>query len=477
MKQLIAFVLCVYLCTACIGQEAVKAGLPTNARFEAKVDAYVRQYIDLDIFSGVVLVAENGQPIYQKAFGLANREKNTPNNLNTRFDIGSINKFMTKVVILQLIQEGKVKPNDNLGKYLKGFPETAAAEITIQHLMSHKSGYGDYMQQPGFFSRSKSEQTIGAIIEMVKKMPLMFKPGEEQEYSNAGYILLGGIIETVTGKSYYENIKERIVNPLGMNDTIVDDAKASSPNRAIGYLKTMKGELEDNEEMFLIPTPAGGFLTTAADLLKFFEAAFYSDKLLTESGRKLDDGFAFFERARQNGNAIPIAGGFQGANAVVFNILKDHKTIIVLANMDEPVAEHLGSGIFRIMNGKDPDKPSLPAMQSVYRAFKEKGTGYLKQNFDELTSNFNRQGPKDMILNNVGYNLLSSGQTDDAIQVFKLNTELFPNIANCWDSYGEALLMKGDKAAALAAYKKALSIKPDLPSAKDAVKKLESEQP
>lgn len=475
LKRVLTCLFCLVLGVACYGQKADKTSLSDISRLEPKVDALVKQYTDLDIFSGVVLIAENGRPVYHKAFGKADRRKNVSNTLRTRFDIGSINKLMTKVVILQLVQEGKLKLDDPMGKHLEGFPPNASEKVTVRHLLEHSSGYGDYMQQPGFFERPKNEQTIGAIIEMIREMPLMFEPGEEREYSNAGYVLLGGIIESVTGKSFYQNMKERITEPLGMKDTIVDETKEAAPQRAVGYLKTMTGRLEDNEGILMVPTPAGGFITTAADLLKFVEAYFYTEKLVGDETKKLEEAHAFLEKARKNGNAIPVAGGFEGANAVVYNILRDQQSIIVLANMDEPVAEHLAAGIFRIISGKEPAKPALPPMQRVYTAFIEKGIEYVKKNFDELTSNFSPQRPKDMLLNNVGYNLLFAGKVDEAIRIFRLNTELFPEVANCWDSLGEALLKKGDRAGALKAYKKALSIRPDMPTAIEAVRKLESE--
>ncbi|HPR01965.1 MAG TPA: serine hydrolase domain-containing protein, partial [Saprospiraceae bacterium] len=178
-----------------------------------KIDALVKQYQDLDIFSGVVLVAEKGEPVYQKAFGQSNREHGTANTMSTYFDIGSINKLFTKVLVMQLIEEGKIQPDDLLGKFLNGFPEEAATKVTIKELIDHTSGYGDYMQEPGFFDLPKSEQTIPALVERIRKMPLDFEPGTEWQYSNAGYLLLGGIIEEVTGKPFYQNILDRIVIP------------------------------------------------------------------------------------------------------------------------------------------------------------------------------------------------------------------------------------------------------------------------
>jgi tetratricopeptide (TPR) repeat protein len=141
--------------------------------------------------------------------------------------------------------------------------------------------------------------------------------------------------------------------------------------------------------------------------------------------------------------------------------------------MDEPVAENIAEGILSIVRGQKPDEPVLPAQQLVWSALIEKGPEYVKQNFEDLTRNFHPTDPKDIILNSIGYDLIFEGNLEDAISVFELNVELFPEAANCYDSLGEALLKIGDKSKALKKYKKALELDPELPSAKIMVKEIE----
>ncbi len=443
----------------------------SKMNLDPKIDQLVKAYQDLDVFSGVVLVAQNGVPVYHKAFGLANREANIPNTLQTKFDIGSMNKTFTKVVVFQLVEAGKLKLGDPLGMYLSGFPEVAAKNITIEQLLNHTAGFGDY-HTPGFFDAPRSEKTIAAIAEKAKNMPLLFEPGTDQSYSNLGYILLGAIIEKVTGKTYHENVKERIIQPLELRDTYVED-KDRVPQRSIGYFKNMKGELENNEGFLEIPNPDGGFQSTTLDILKFYREYHYGHKLLKPETKKLDEMWAFMQEHQTTGGAIPHAGGFEGANTVIFEVLRDKISVIVFANMDEPVAEQLGVGILSIIRGKEPQQPSLPATQNVYQAMQEHGLGYVKENFEALTVNFHPTDPRDMILNEVGYELLFSEDIDQAIATFQLNTELFPDVANVWDSLGEAWLKKGDREKALKYYQKALAIDPGLPSAKAAVDRLD----
>jgi CubicO group peptidase (beta-lactamase class C family) len=431
---------------------------------ESKVDRLVKQYTDLDIFSGVVLIAEKGKAVYHKAFRLANRAEKIPNTLDTRFDIGSMNKTFTQVITLKLVNAGKLKLDDKLGQFLDGFPKEASENITIQHLLTHQSGYGDY-HTPEYWEIPLERKNLETALNQIRKLPLLFSPGTGDEYSNAGYVLLGLIIEKVTGKSYYDIVEEQITKPLEMNDTYLRE-KYTVPNRAIGYYKNIKGELLNNDDFGEIPTPAGGFYSTTSDINKFYRAYFYGNSLWDEETRKLNSRYNFYQDHRNTGGAMPHAGGFEGANTVHFEILRDKISVVVFANMDEIVAENLGDGILAIIRGKKPDQPSLPAEQMVYKEYLNNGINYVKSNWERLTKNWHPSDPKDFILNMIGYELLFDGKVDDAVQIFKLNTELFPDIANCWDSYGEGLLVAGKNKESYQAYKNALEIDPNIESAK-----------
>jgi len=447
--------------------------LPPKKELSQKIDALAQQYVDLGIFSGVVLVAKKGKPVYHKAFGLADRENETPNTIHTRFDIGSMNKTFTKVVLLQLVQEGKIKLEDPLGKFLEGFDPRIGQKVTVGHLMEHSSGFGDY-HGPQYFDLAYEEKTLSNIVDLIKQLPLLFEPGAQREYSNAGYVLLGAIIEKATGNDFYTVVEERIVKPLGLKNTFLRE-KYKTPQRAIGYTTTMRGNVESNDHFQQQPLPDGGFYSSTLDILKFYREYHYGNKLLDKKARALDPMHRFLTREKDTGGAIPHAGGFPGANTVHYEILRDQISVLVFANMDEPVAEDLGAGILAIIRGKEPKKPLLPAHIWIYQSLKEKGTEYVKENFDKLSQNWHPADPKDWILNMIGYNLLQSGipgELEEAIAAFKLNTELFPDIANTWDSLGEAYLKKGNKKMAKKYYQKALELDPSLPSALEAMKQL-----
>ena len=466
-KSFLPIFIVVLILSACGGQQHDSKLVPD---LESKVDALVKKYIDLDIFSGVVLIAEEGNPVYHKAFGLADREKNVANKLDSRFDIGSMNKSFTKIAVMQLVGEGKIKLSDKLGKYIDGFPEEAADKITVKHLLDHQSGYGSYHTME-YWNLPLEEKNMGTAIEFIKKLPLFFEPGTETEYSNAGYVILGAIIEKAAGKSYYDVIEQRITKKLGMENTYLRD-KYSVPMRTIGYYKNIKGELLSNESLIEKPKPDGGFFSTTTDMLKFYREFHYGDDLWDESLRKMDAHYNFYKEQFTTGGAVSHAGGFEGANTVHFEILRDKISVVVFANMDEIVAENLGEGILAIIRGQQPKDPQLPAEQLVYKTYAEKGIDFVKENWEELTVNFHPADPKDLILNEIGYEFLFDGDTKSAIEIFKTNTELYPDVANCWDSYGEGLLENGEKELSLKAYKRALSLNPGMESAKQKIKEI-----
>ncbi len=472
MKQYLFIFLASFQLVACNGQSKSSSDHLKKKDISQKTDELVKEYIDLGIFSGVVLISEHGKPFFEKAFGLAKRGTNTPNTLETKFVIGSMNKTFTRAIVLQLIDEGKLRFDSKMVDFLDGFKQNYAKDITIDHLLNHTSGFGDY-NSPEFFDLSYDKKNIQGILPIIKEMNLMFQPGAENEYSNAGYIILGAIIEQVTGKRYTQNVKERIAKPLKLESLVTRNVKEIS-NRAIGYMKTFRG-YEDNEMFISEPRSDGGFYADAYDIQKFYRTYLYTDEMFSKEVKNKDGFFTSIEPIyKKKGAGIPLAGGFNGANTVHLEMLADDISIVVFANMDEPVAEKIAIGILHIVNGKEPETPRLPAKLNIYKTYKEKGIEYVKNNFDDLTSNWFEGDPKDLILNNLGYDLFFDEKLDEALDIFKLNTELFPNIGNCWDSYGEALLKTGRKVEALQAYKKALEINPSIPSAQKAVKELEN---
>lgn len=448
----------------------------------AKIEALMEQALQLDVFSGNVLIAHKGKVIYQKSFGYADWERKLPLNDSTMFNIGSNGKDFTQAIICQLVQENKLAFRDPLSKYLDMFPKSIADKITIKHLLTMQSGMGDYMQSPRF--QFGQIRTISGLLDFIKDEPLLFEPGTGRAYSNSGYVVLGGIIEKITGKTYEENVRERILKPLGMLHSafIYPDSKDVG-NKATGTEKSLSGSKRSEKRINpgLVPTSAGGMYASAPDLFKFYEAEVFTDKLLNDDLKlKL---FTHYEdqpkRTWREMMADPkfissLAGGLNGWNSCVTQIPAMQYTIIVLANYDEvgQPAEQIGERIENIILGKPHESLKLALPQFIYQYISKNGIDDFVKNSDALLkeNKYGIRGP--MMLNRFGYDLINEKKLDWAVEIFKLNIRLFPNEPNCYDSLGEAYMLIGQKDLAIQNYKRVLEMDPENENAKQMLEKL-----
>src|SRR2546423_3793146 len=259
---------------------SLRAGLKmTDTEIVKETETYLNQAVAEDAFSGAVLIAKNGKPIFEKAYGLANKSTSTPNNVDTKFNLGSINKSFTSVAIAQLAQQGKLSFNDPISKYLPDYPnKTVASKVTIHQLLTHTSGMGMYFNEE-FMKRRASLKTLTDILPLFVNDALAFEPGEKMEYSNSGYVVLGLIIERVTKQNYFDYVREHIFKPAGMMNTDSYELDQKVPNLAIGYTSmgpTGRPELgprqENTPHMTGRGSSAGGGYSTLGDMLKFGQA-------------------------------------------------------------------------------------------------------------------------------------------------------------------------------------------------------------
>ncbi len=443
------------------------------------IDATVKQYAEKDLFSGVVLVTENGKPVCEKAFGMLDREQNIPMKTDTKLKIGSIVKDFTAVLILQLAEQNKLDLDDPMGKYLDMFPAEISQKVTIRQLLRHEAGFGDYLRDPLPRETMDSLTTVARIIDLFKNEPLLFEPGTDEQYSNSGYTVLGAIIEKVTGKSYFDAVEQHILQPLGMNETLFHWRKiAAQPTRPKWYLRSATGKIFP-AEVDEWPSPSGGAYSTVGDLFKFEHSLLRDNRLLSDQsknikavryGAKPGDWQQLLNDPQV---VMGKAGGSPGNNSVVLSLPAKGYTIIVLANMDEPIAEVVGKQIFSILSGDEPKPVRLTVFEHMYQIWKTHDSDYLQTNFEKNLANFELMDPPDFVLNRVGYDLLFEGNVDAAIDIFTVNTKLFPQIANTWDSLGEAHMVKGNRELAIENYRKSLALNPGNQNAAEMLKKLE----
>lgn len=301
-------------------------------------------------FSGVWLWAKNGKAVTSGARGKANRERGIDNTLSTRFRIGSMNKMFTAVAALQLVERGKLSLDDTVGKVLPDYPNAhVASKVKVRHLLSHTGGTGDIFG-PEFEAHRLELKTLQDYVKLYGARDLQFEPGTKWEYSNYGFLLLGVLIEKVSGKSYYDYVAENIYKVAGMTDSGSEPQSVEVPNRSKGYMRD-QFELVSNEPT--LPwrgTSAGGGYTTAGDLMKF-AGALMSNKLLkaetlAEATRAQfttgDYGFGFQVGRPSEVRSYGHGGGAPGMNGILRVYPESGQAVVVLCNLDSPSASRMG---------------------------------------------------------------------------------------------------------------------------------------
>ncbi len=327
-------------------------GLPHMKQDEllAAVRKRVEEEVASDHFAGTVLIARNGKPVLAEAYGLANREQKTPNTLKTRFRLGSMNKMFTAVATLQLVQAGKLELTGTVGKYLPDYPnKNVASKVTIHQLLTHTGGTGDFFG-PEFDAHRLELRTLQDYVKLLGNREPEFEPGSKFEYSNFGFIMLGAIIEEVSGQSYYDYVREHVYVPAGMTSTASEPEDHADPERSVGYTKMDGGEQwkPNTDTLPYRGTSAGGGYSTVEDLLKFANAlqenkllnAHYTE-LLTTGKTDTPNGryaYGFGDHPINGTRCFGHGGGAPGMNGSLEICPGPGYVVAVLANMDPPAA-------------------------------------------------------------------------------------------------------------------------------------------
>ena len=452
--------------------------LPLSAQeMVDEIDQVMNEYVKLDLFSGTVLIAKDGKSVYAKAFGEADKDFHVKNTLETKFNIGSIGKTFTGTAIMQLSEAGKLNVMDPVKKYLPDFP--FGEKILIHHLLTHTSGTYNYFAHPDFAQKIYTIRSISDALPLIYDQKLRFDtPGKQFAYSNSGIVVLGAIIEKLSGMSYPAYLQKNILGPIDMNNTGINFLENIVENRAVGYDKRITGEITRNIYRMPPASADGGLETTVLDMLKFDQALYGTTLLSADSKKKMFtpflEGYAYCWGIREEyDNFITShSGGTSGVSAAFRRYTKDRYTLIVLSNYGGAatgVANTLEAIIFD--QEYSPPKPRLG--EFLYTVISEKGSDYFLSNYEDLLEMKGYQIRSPGLLNRAGYDLLFNQQVDMAITLFKLNILLFPDDANIHDSLGEAYMGKGDYSLSRKMYEKALELDPNFENAKKMLKRLD----
>ena len=310
-----------------------------------------------------ILVAKDGKPIYQKAFGLANIELNVPMATTNIFEIGSITKQFTAIAILMLEEQDKLSITDDILKYIPDYP-TQGKTITIHHLLNHTSGIKSYTSMPSFQKLAAQDMTPTELIDKFKNEPMDFDPGEEYRYNNSGYILLGHIIEVVTKMSYEDFIEKNIFEKLGMLNSYYGSNGQIIPKRADGYQGGQDGFQNSNYLSMTLPYAAGSLMSTTSDLL-IWQEALNNHKLISESsyekaihgstlnnGEHITYGYGLIEETINGSTSIQHGGGIFGYTTMGLYFPEEKVFVSALSNCNCKNVSNLARRIGALAIGK-----------------------------------------------------------------------------------------------------------------------------
>lgn len=447
--------------------ERTTSGESDRGALAVEVDAFMRAAVRNDQFSGAILIARDGVPLIDTAYGMASLELSVPNTPQTVFQIASVAKQFTAMAIMQLQERGKLNVGDSICKYLSDCP-AAWAPITLRHLLTHTSGIRNYSSLPEWDEAlGLKRYRYAEFVDLFRNLPLESAPGEKFKYSNSGYYLLGLIIERVSGEAYGRFLETNIFAPLGMSHSIYDDNRAIIRGAATGYYSRGTQFIT---APYLDPTVKlgdSGIALTTGDLLRW-DQALYTEKLV--SRRSLDEIFTPYRNGYGYGweigeklgrKTIGHGGSDTGFSSYILRVPNDRLTIIVLSNSNRTSAGRTAITLAAIALG-EPYKLPKPQLRDVlWDTIAARGVAAGIEQYRML----HRSRTADYVFDEepllyLGYDLIDARRLADAEAILKLNIEMYPRAAYNYDGLGDIALDRGDAQAAKAQFERSLSLDP-----------------
>ena len=349
------FLACIFVTAIFVANSRYANGIPNQANSDvaqsptpattkiSRMEEVIQPLVAKKQFMGTVLVARGNDILLDKGYGFANAEWNVPNSPKTKFRIGSITKQFTAAAILLLQERGSLNVDDRVNKYMPDAP-ASWDKITIFNLLTHTSGIPDFTGFADYVSLERLATTPEKLVKRFRDKPLDFQPGENWKYSNSGYVLLGYLIEKISGKTYAEFLQENIFTPLGMADSGYDSNSSVIQNRASGYTPASTELVNAHFVDMTIPFSAGGLYSTTEDLLRW-ERGLFGGKLLSPVSLKEmltpfknEYAFGLFVAIMNGHQVIDHGGRIPGFDTALIYYPEDKLTVVVLANIEVDVA-------------------------------------------------------------------------------------------------------------------------------------------
>lgn len=435
----------------------------------AEIDKFFTGCYNRELLNGVALVAEKGNIIYKKVFGLANSEWDIPNGIDTKFYLYTMTQPFTAVLVLQLVEEGKIKLDGVISDYLPYYREDIGKKITIHQLLTHTHGLPDlqYKQLP-LLNLYPVKQFIQDFLSRDPE----FEAGKGFSFSTlTGYTILGAIIEEVTGKSYEQVLNEKIVKPLNMINSGFIHYDTAVKKMASAYQETTA---EKRIEFFMCRCDGSTSLYSTVEDLLLWDRALSGDKLLAEKAKEaMFKEHAASSRSGYTGygwNLVNLVSGdvkkkiawqIGEGSTVMWRILDDDMVVIILNNTMSSKLLEMCIGVTNLLYNKPAQLPKRSFISTLNKILTASDIQAAIQEYNELgRDHFDEYNFEESELNTLGDYLLSQKKLSEAVEIFKLNLKSYPN---SWYSYarlGEAMVKGNNKEAAIMCYERAITLMP-----------------
>jgi CubicO group peptidase (beta-lactamase class C family) len=428
----------------------------------AKLDALIARYHELGLFNGSALVAEGGQPILRKGYGEANMEWHIPVTPDTRFRLGSITKQFTATLVMQMVEQGQIDLGAPITRYLPDYPKPNGDRITIHQLLNHTSGIPGYTELPEFGRTARLPQKPAEFMKMFSRLDLLFEPGTKFSYSNSGYFLLGVILEKVSGKPYPQLLRERIFDPLAMNQSGYDSTRPLIEKRAAGYDATLDGYVNTGYLDMGEPFSAGSLYSSVDDLLRWDQALYgekvlkgvSKDKMFTPGLSNYGYGLVIHKGAV---TTIEHGGGINGFNTQIDRDVETKRLFVLLNNTGGAPLQEMVEGLRAILDGKQAAMPKTPASPVLYKTWQSSGIGAVMEQLKSMQAG-TVYDTRERELSRLAGTLLGKGKVDDALQVARAAEAASPKSSNVAALMGQVQAAAGHRVEAQMAYSRAIEL-------------------
>ena len=429
-------------------------------------------------FNGAILIANRKGIVYRAAFGLANRETKSPFTPDTPSCLASLSKPLTSLAVMMLAEKGSIKYDDHISQYIPELPPQLGA-VTLRQLLTHTSGIPDYanlnVEHPGMLT----SEVLSALTHVDQ---LEFPAGTKYRYSNSGYVLLGILVERVSGPPLSEFLQTKVFTPLRMTRTFVltsDKQKTRDVARAYSAF----GDLDDYQAFV---TGDGGVYSTVDDLY-LFDRALYTEQLIHQASLRqaftpatvregaTTYGFGWNIKEESFGKRVWHTGSTSGFRGFIERRLGDQSVVIMLTNVGNSRRIEINDAVHAILEGRSFTYPKRSSAVALREVVKSSGVAAAIKQYKELQEkNTGDYDLSEAELNTLGYRLLYEDKNPQgAIQIFVLNTQEHPSSSNVFDSLAEAYEVTGEKELAKANYTKALQLDPSNVHAKTMLAQLQ----